>query len=364
MVSYNPNTSEDTLFYIASNTTEPFIGSKGIDRIKDPDKLSELAKSTNPSVRYNVWKNKNTPNDIELALAQDPLIQKALEEEEKLFKKVNVKVPGLEEEKQQPKSETTNYIKTLRPKELKALAENPKTPDDVLLNIISGTDDFFTRNSAVSNIKSIENLDKITDKDLTFYVDKRRAELSIAPTQETPTETPTETSKEIPAETPVKTPVIEEQKEEAPIEEELLPKRSKEEKQKIDDSLLFIILPDDFTGDKGKLQRAAKGLYQDEYPKLKQVVTYPLKKIKETLDKYPQYKNKAIAVVPYEEIMKKLEPKKRSHDGFYNEIKKIAQLDDPYLMAVAMIQYSSEIENSDPELSIQLLTRASEILDA
>jgi hypothetical protein len=52
------------------------------------------------------------------------------------------------------------------------------------------------------------------------------------------------------------------------------------------------------------------------------------------------------------------------HTRFFNKIKKVAKLNDPYLMAHMMITYSQAMEDKDTEISIKLLEKAKEILDA
>ena len=54
---------------------------------------------------------------------------------------------------------------------------------------------------------------------------------------------------------------------------------------------------------------------------------------------------------------------KRSHRSFFNQLKQAQQLNDPFLMAQMMIRYSEVMENRDPNLSIQLLVQAQELLD-
>lgn len=54
---------------------------------------------------------------------------------------------------------------------------------------------------------------------------------------------------------------------------------------------------------------------------------------------------------------------KAQHDKFFTSLKKAAELEDPFLMAVMMSNYSKVIEQDDPELSMSLLMKAKEIVD-
>jgi len=54
---------------------------------------------------------------------------------------------------------------------------------------------------------------------------------------------------------------------------------------------------------------------------------------------------------------------KLANRRFYNRLQKAAELNDPYLMAQMMLQYSEVIEDKDEELSCQLLAKAQELLD-
>jgi hypothetical protein len=52
------------------------------------------------------------------------------------------------------------------------------------------------------------------------------------------------------------------------------------------------------------------------------------------------------------------------HTRFFNKIKKAAKLNDPYLMAHMMVTYSQAMEDIDTDMSIKLLEKAKEIIDA
>lgn len=54
---------------------------------------------------------------------------------------------------------------------------------------------------------------------------------------------------------------------------------------------------------------------------------------------------------------------KLANTRFFNQLKKAAEFNDPYLLARMMLQYSEAMEDKDPQLSINLLAKAQEILD-
>lgn len=349
----NDNTTQNTLFNIAS---DPSTISDQIrfstKLIKDPTILTELAKSKSPEVRFRVWQNSNTPDEIKIALSQDPKVIEAKNKEAAELKNMNQSLKSpLVQKQPEPVTKVTeeNPYKLLNSKELTALINRPDVTDDVLLNVINSTDDFFVQNKAIDKIKNTEILDKIKNKkELKYYIDKKKTEMGV-PITEAPVE-----------EAPPEEEVAEE---EAPIV--ALPKRSVEEKQNIEDSWIFVVVPDDFRGDKPSLQKNILNLYKKEYPKLKSVTLEKENRIKNMFEKYPTYADKTIAIIPLEKIMNRLEkPKgKRSHDEFFGQLKKIAEHNNPYMIATAMVLYSGEIEDSDPEMSVELLAKASEILD-
>lgn len=54
---------------------------------------------------------------------------------------------------------------------------------------------------------------------------------------------------------------------------------------------------------------------------------------------------------------------KLANERFFNQLKKAAELNDPYLLARMMLQYSEVMEEKDPQLSMELLAKAQEILN-
>lgn len=54
---------------------------------------------------------------------------------------------------------------------------------------------------------------------------------------------------------------------------------------------------------------------------------------------------------------------KLANTRFFNQLKNAAKLNDPYLLARMMLQYSEVMEDKDPQLSVALLAKAQEILD-
>ena len=55
---------------------------------------------------------------------------------------------------------------------------------------------------------------------------------------------------------------------------------------------------------------------------------------------------------------------KTSHAHFYDELEKAAKVSDPYLLAAMILKYSEQIDDVDPEKSMELLSIAEGILNA
>lgn len=54
---------------------------------------------------------------------------------------------------------------------------------------------------------------------------------------------------------------------------------------------------------------------------------------------------------------------KLAHNRFYKQLKEATKYNDPFLLARMMLKYSEAMEDKDPEVSINLLAKAQEILD-
>jgi len=381
-IAAGKNTSQDTLFNLAQDKDED-VSKMAVSQINTPLLLTELAKSRSPSVRYFVLNNKITPDDIKINLANDPEVRKRKNKDDADKKRLGV-TPSMEKElaqrapyvapekvnevipevapevvpKEAPKA--TDYLNELSAKELKTLAQDVKTPDDVLLAIIEkSTDDFFTQLPAVNNIKNPDVLAKVTNPDLKSAVEKRLVDLGSTLK---PVEAPVPTVEQKPTEAPK----VEEPTSEEPAKLEGMPeppKMTKEEKQAIQNSLVFIILPEDFDGnEKGKVQRQAKEYYSKDYPKA-QIVVDREKRIKSMLEKNPEYLSRTVKLIKYEDFINKKKKTPMRRAEFYNNLVKLADKNNPYLIANAMLEYSGEIDSVDPELSVQLLNKAIEILN-
>jgi len=149
-----------------------------------------------------------------------------------------------------------------------------------------------------------------------------------------------------------------------------LPKMSKEQKQAINNSLIFVVVPDKFEGSKAQLQKIIKEYYIKDYPKLQSVVVNTQDRLNNMFETHPEYLDKTINIVNYQDFLDKTDKKPRGfkqslrHANFYNNLIKLAEQNNPHLLAIAMLEYSGKIEDTDSELSIKLLAKAAEILDA